>query len=66
MNKQEELDLWKERLRKLTPVVVSQFEWLKNNNVVASVNPKCPEKLKPVAEKFIEKNIEIFKGTIRN
>lgn len=53
MNKQEELDLWKERLRKLTPVVVSQFEWLKNNNVVASVNPKCPEKLKPVAERLV-------------
>ena len=53
MDKREELDLWKAHLRELTPVIVGQFEWLKNKNVVASVNPDCPEKLIPVAQRLV-------------
>ena len=54
MNKQEELFEWKEHLRELTPQILEQIEWLKKGDVVASVNPECPEKLRDVAARLVE------------
>lgn len=54
MEKQEELKLWKEHLKELNPVILEQVEWLEKGKVEPSVNPNCPEKLKPVAERLVE------------
>ncbi len=53
MEKQQELLEWKEHLKELTPIIMEQIDWLEQGDVVASVNPNCPEKLKPVAERLV-------------
>ncbi len=54
MNKLQELQAWKEHLVDLTPAILEQIEWMNAGKVKASVNPACPEKLIPVAERLVE------------
>lgn len=54
MEKYEEILEWKEHLKKLTPIILEQIEWIEKGKVQASVSPECPEKLKSVAERLVE------------
>lgn len=54
MDKKQELENWKARLKELIPYVREQIEWMSFGEVRASVNPECPEKLLAVAKRLVE------------
>ena len=53
MDKNQELQEWKSHLRELLPKIQEQIDWIEQGDVQAMVNPSCPEKLKPVAERLV-------------
>lgn len=53
MEKQEELQQWKEHLYELIPEVLKQISWLEQGNVQATTKLDCPKELKAVAEELI-------------
>lgn len=54
MEKHEELNAWKDRLRDLVPKILEQVDWLEKGKVEAGVSPDCPEKLRDVASRLVE------------
>ena len=54
MDKKQELQEWKNKLRQLVPDIMEQLDWIKQGKVKAEVNPNCPEKLREVAERLVE------------
>lgn len=53
MDKQEELQQWKERLVELIPEVLKQITWINDGAVQATIKADCSKGLKSVAEELI-------------
>lgn len=53
MDKQEELQQWKERLSELIPEVKKQITWIENGAVQATMKTDCPKELESVAKELI-------------
>ncbi len=54
MEKFQELQEWKDRLRELIPDIMKQIDWMQAGTVKASVNSSCPEKLRELAGRLVE------------